>query len=67
MVAAVATGVMSEIHSAAPHNLAGQEGGLESSEGAAAFLEFARAYDTVDRGFVLRAIEIRGGAVISAG
>jgi len=50
-----------------PHALAAQEGGTDSAEGAAAFLDFSKAYDTVDRGFLLRAMEIGGGAVSNAG
>jgi len=45
-----------------PHALEAQEGRSGSTQGAAAFLDFAKAYDTVDRDFLMRAMEIGGGS-----
>lgn len=39
-----------------PYALSAQEGGPETSEGAAVFLDFSKAYDTVNRGFLLQAM-----------
>ena len=43
-----------------PHALESQEGRSGSTQGAAAFLDFVKAYDTVDRDFLMRAMEIGG-------
>ena len=50
-----------------PHALRAQQGGRGGpgiSSGAAAFLDFQKAYDTVARGFLYEAIEAVGGAEV---
>ena len=44
-----------------PEALRAQVGGEGSTQGAACFLDFLKAYDTVDRGFLFQSMEVAGG------